>query len=186
MYVFSPFRVACVVSPWYYYPNLPAYLTLSRVVVVDGQTCDWNEGTTYAYRPSAVADTPNNSGLNESVDQIKAIFLNQDQQAIENLIPTESQVAFHNDGKYMYSLNGTDFQQMLADNAKDTQTSSFEITSVNVKGEEAIVKCTHVFTDAQSGNDTVYQLYRLRNTDGKFVISDFMASHTPFKRKIRF
>jgi hypothetical protein len=179
LYVFSPFEQTCVVSPWYSYPTLPAYLPTSEVVIDNNVACNWNEGALYFYYPNQRYDSYGIAPLNSAISDITQIFQNADANAINDLIPSQDQIAIYQEGRYMYSVEGADFQKMMQDNADNTQTTAFQITSVKVLDAEAIVTCRHTFDDPQNGSDTVYQEYRLRNDDGRYVVTDFMTSHSP-------
>jgi len=185
-YLSSPYVLPCVVSPWYWYPALPPYLPADRVVVIEGTRCDWDAGATIDYSPGNSEGSFGNAALNGAIDALQAVYVNRDQQAVSSLVPGDGRVAFYTDGKYAYSLDGSDFQQMIVDNCKDTQTTSFKVTSVRMQGDQAIVRCTHEFTEADQGTDTVYQLYKLRQVGDTYVITDFMAGHEPYTGRMFF
>jgi len=166
LYLSAP-TVDCVVSPWYNYPVLPAYLPVSAVYVNTGVTCNWFAGSPYS------SSYGYNSSLNLAVSDITAMFQNQSVTALDALIPPSGQVNIFNDGDYMYSLNDSDFRQMMQDNLQNTETSSFVVTNVLADGSQATVDCAHTFSDPDGGTKTVYQQYRLQIENGRYVIVDF-------------
>jgi hypothetical protein len=176
-YLFSPFVDDCVYSPWYTYSCLPPYIPYDRIVVEDAPDVDWSAGDAYSYNPNQDGDAYGNTDLNYSLDEINGMYTHNDEAAVDVLVPSGNQVAIWEDGKYMYSVNGSDFRQMYKDSIKGTETDSFTITSVHHDGDTATVQAKHVFTDPESGkHNTVYQEYRLRHEGDKFVVTDFSTS----------
>lgn len=95
---------------------------------------------------------------------------------IASLVGTDGQVAIYSSEKYMYSVNDADFTQMLADCALDADTALFQITSVKVDGNNAIVKCKHQFVDGDGAMQTVYQQYHLTDAGAQFQVVGFSTS----------
>jgi hypothetical protein len=168
LYLTAPTET-CVVSPWYNYSVLPAYLPENVVSINQGVACNWNAGTFY----NMSGGYASNAALNNAVSNIEALFENQSTSALDALIPDSGQVNIFNGGSYMYSLNDSDFRQMMEDNIQNTETSSFEITNILADGGQATVNATHTFTDPNGGTQTVYQQYRLQLENGRYVIVDF-------------
>jgi hypothetical protein len=178
-YVFSPFESACVVSPWYYYPCLPPYLAYNRVIVLN-DNCDWNDGSEYSYVAQEAPNSYGDSDLNSAISQIQNVFQNDDESAISQVVDSNMQVGVYNDGKYMYSVNGPDFSQMMADNVHGVQNVGFTVTDVKVEPDYAIVTARHEFQDAEDGGSTVvYQEYRLTRNGDHYAIEDFNTSKSP-------
>jgi hypothetical protein len=178
-YVFSPFESACVVSPWYYYPCLPPYLAYNRVIILN-DNCDWNDGNDYTYVPQEAPNTYGDADLNSSISQLESIFQNDDENAISSVVDPDMQVGVYNDGKYMYSVNGKDFSQMMTDNVHGVQNVGFTVTNVKVQPDYAIVTARHEFQDAEDGGSTVvYQEYRLTRNGDHYAIEDFNTSKSP-------
>ena len=179
-YCFTPFEAPCYVSPWYYYPCLPAYVPATAVTVVPDYNCPWDLGATYSYQPSAPVASYGDESLNQAIDEICSVFSDMKSDAITGLLPESGQVAVFTDGKYDYSLNADDFHSMVSDNTQITPTVSFQVLSVRRDNDgEAIVRCVHTFKNEDGGMDRVYQQYRLREQEGRYVITDFMTSHSP-------
>ncbi|HEY3782316.1 MAG TPA: hypothetical protein VGL56_14635 [Fimbriimonadaceae bacterium] len=179
-YVYTPFYAACVASPFYYYPGVPAYIPQGRVVVVDGYSRDWS-GNAYDYRPGVAYGSYGVPNLNKVVNTVQEVFANSDANSMRTIIGG-NQIAIFSEGNYEYSLNGTEFLQMLTDNIAATQTVSYTITKVYQRGISAVVEAAHTFNDPTTGGETtVYHRYRLQqNSYNWYAITDFMTSHTPF------
>lgn len=139
---------------------------------------DWSSGDQYDYQPNEEPLSYGNHELNCAVGQIRNVFDHQLDSAVDYLVPGDDHVAVYNEDKYMYSLDGHDFRAMMKDNMKATKTLSFDVTYVKIDGDSAIVKCRHTFDDPESGQDTIYQMYRLKESDGRYQITDFMTSKT--------
>ena len=179
LYAFTPFGRPVFPSPYYYYPGVPAYVPVNRVYVVPGYGVDWNMGAYYAYRPGVAYGSYGYHTLNHAVDDILQVFQNQNIGAVDDLLG-DNQVAVFAEGKYEYSLSAPDFHSMMSDNAQATHTTNFTITNVRRDDEFAVVQAAHQFQNADGTSDTVYQQYRLLNDGYRYVITDFMTSHTPF------
>jgi hypothetical protein len=169
LYVYEPVG-PCYVSPWYHYGALPAYVAQSAADPQSGYGCDWSQGDVYSGGDSA---------LDQAVDEIQNTFVNQDSDALNELIPGSGEVGIFTDGSYDYSLACGGFQQMLADGSQNVETVSFTVTQVLQGNGQAVVRATHTVTDPDGGQDTVYQLYHLRSDGGQYVIADFMTSSDP-------
>jgi hypothetical protein len=172
-YLFDPWAEPCVVSPWYYYPGLPPYIPDDDVSYGDPGSVNWQVDSNYDYAPEG-PQTP----LDQAIGDIVGAFNGENVNSINDLIPSDDKVAIYNDSKYMYSLSGKDFDQMMMDNLHDVKTISFNTTMVNQSGNQAIVKCKHVFSDPQGGQDIIYQMYRLQNEGGHYIITAFMTSQS--------
>jgi hypothetical protein len=170
-YLFDPWLEPCVVSPWYYYPGLPPYVPDSDVSFDDPGPVNWQVDTNYDYAPEGPQ-----TALDQAIGDIVGAFNGENVDSINDLIPPDQKVAIYNDSKYMYSLSGKDFEQMMMDNLHDVKTVSFNTTMVHQSGDQAIVKCKHVFSDPQGGQDIIYQMYRLQNIGGHYAITAFMTS----------
>ncbi len=176
-YLFDPWGAPCVLSPWYLYPSLPGYLPYSSVIIANDDV-DWNAGGYYAYDPDDDPNSYGNPDLNYSLDELTKIFNNSDEYALSEMIGSEA-VGIYNDGNYMYSVNGTEFHQMMMDNIHAVENANFSIMSVKLRNDQAIVRARHEFSSPDGGNEVVYQEYRLQQIDGKFVIVDFNTSKNP-------
>ena len=169
-YLDVPDQAPCVASPWYDYPGLPGYLPLSDVLVLNPGAFNWNAGSGYNY---------NIASLNSAIGQIQAVFQGGNVDDVQNLVQPYTNVNVYNEGQYEYSLSTADFAQMMDDNVTNTQTISFQVTSVKTNGLYATVDFAHTFDDPNGNTQTVYQEYRLQNISGRYYITDFSTSTTP-------
>ncbi len=179
-YAYTPYYAAVVASPWYYYPCVPAYIPQSRVVFLSSYSCDWHQGDVYTYQPGIAYNTYGDYALNHAVDLIAEAYQKNNANYANGLMDPNFPVSIFSEGNYEYTLNSNDFHQTLSDNLAATQTQSFTITGVRNRGDHGVVAATHVFSTADGGTETVYQVYHLARYGGHFVITDFMTSHTPF------
>ena len=175
-YLYSPYDQPTYLSPWYYYPGLPPYVDASEVDVVPGVSFSWNSGPAYPYRYGYSYNSYGSASLNRSVDDIQAAFSNQDEGAIDSILPPSGQVAIFVDGRYQYSVSSDEFAQMMRDNIANTDTSSFRIDSVRGGGGRATVTATQTFTDADGYTHSVQQQYGLTMENGAYVVTDFMTN----------
>lgn len=177
-YLFDPWGAPCVLSPWYLYPSLPGYLPYSSVIISDDNV-DWNDGGAYAYDPDDDPNSYGNPDLNYSLDELTKIFNNSDEYALSELIDNSQAIGIYNDGTYMYSINGSEFHQMMMDNIHAVENANFSIMSVKMRNDQAIVRARHEFSSPEGGDEVVYQEYRLQMIGGRFVIVDFNTSKNP-------
>lgn len=183
-YVFDPFRSSnCYVSPWYYYPHLPAYVNRRCGVFLTINLSPWY-GTYYNWRRPAYYDygysnynSYDYSALDYAVEDIRQAFQNMDRRAISRLIPTRDRVAIFVDGEYTYSMEPRDFEDFMLDAIEGTRTTRYEITRVERRGREAEVQARHEYEDPWGRRAVVYHHFRLEDVRGYYVISRFGTSY---------
>lgn len=171
----------CSVSPWYYYFNMPPYISYTRIVFIDNFSgCRWGYGDPYQYRSISYgydSSRYESSDVDYAVEDIRNMWLDGDRRAVSRLISDRGRVNIYHDGNYSYSLSGDDFYDMLIDAVYDTDTSSYEILSVRRKGDEMCLNARHTFYNAWGGRESVYHSYRLVRERGGYVISDFSTGY---------
>src|SRR5207244_778282 len=101
-YIFDPYAVnSFVVSPWYYYSFLPAYLDTDRCVISSLDYTISFFGDPYDYYPSRYRndEDPYNRNryddrrpLDVAIDDLVNAFENQDRRAIDKLVPARGTV----------------------------------------------------------------------------------------------
>lgn len=180
-YVFDPFRSHCVVSPWYWYPHLPGYLSLSRVVyvqvpvIVFGSSYDWNP-------PSRGWNNTRYTELDYTVDDLVRGFERADMRLIGRLAPREGRVHYYFDGQYEYSLHAEDFYDMMSDLVEGTQTLNYRVLDVRRNRGDAVVFAEHVFLDSWGARRSNYHMIRLEERDrGRYEIAEFGTSANRWK-----
>ena len=187
-YEFRPIPSRCTVSPWYYYPHLPGYIRVGRVILVQPVvsiyfTSDrfyyypWRDATPYVWsRPIWVSDRYHSGELDWALDDLVSIFERRDRRALDRLVPRYGRVGIWIDEDYAYSLGPDDFYDMLLDNAFGTRTRRYDILDVRRWRDQVRVLARHDYEDPWGRSDTVYHTYRLERQDGRYVIVDFGTS----------
>jgi len=187
-YEFRPIPGRCTVSPWYYYPHLPGYIRVGRVILVQPVvsiyfTSDrfydypWRDATPYVWsRPIWVSDRYHGGELDWALDDLVSIFERRDRRALDRLVPRYGRVGIWIDEDYAYSLGPDDFYDMFLDNAFGTRTRRYDILDVRRWRDQVRVLARHDYEDPWGRSDTVYHTYRLERQDGRYVIVDFGTS----------
>jgi len=186
-YEFRPIPGRCTVSPWYYYPHLPGYIRVGRVILLqpvvaiyyvsDRYYYPWRDATLYVWsRPIWVSDRYHGGELDWALDDLVSIFERRDRRALDRLVPRYGRVGIWIDEDYAYSLGPDDFYDMLLDNAFGTRTRRYDILDVRRWRDQVRVLARHDYEDPWGRSDTVYHTYRLERQDGRYVIVDFGTS----------
>jgi len=178
--VFDPFaydRFYC--SPWYYYSFLPAYINTTRVIVVNNYYGynDW-QGDVYNYGGGYSDDgyrgnDRRDRDLDFALDDITKAFDDNDNRTASSLIPRSGSVAIFMDGKYNYSLNPDDFNDLFMDAVENAKTDKYVIESVRTNRGVARVVARHEYTDPSGDPQTVWHTYTLEEEHGQYVIREF-------------
>ena len=183
-YVFDPFRSSnCYISPWYYYPHLPAYVNRRCGTIISINLSPWY-GSYYNYRRPVYYDGyyDNNSyndysGLDYAIEDIRRAFQDNDRRSLERLMPSRDRVAIFVDGEYTYSMEPRDFEDFMIDAVEGTRTTRYEITRVERRGREAEVQARHEYEDPWGRRAVVYHHFRLEDVRGYYVITRFGTSY---------
>lgn len=178
-YAFDPYSRRCTISPWYYYPQLPAYILLERIVYVDSHRCDFNEGDDYRWARYDDFDRDQSGSygeLDRAVQDIVHAFERQDTRALGRVVSRSSRVGIWVDGRYSYSLNSDDFYDLMQDNIRGTSTSRYDVRSVRRTRDGATVTARHTFYDSWGGHETITHRYKLNRDHSGYYITDFETS----------
>ncbi len=206
-YCFDPWFAPCYVSPWWYYPCLPAYIAAPNVIIVDtypstnwtGSEYNWDPGTQGAPAAAPVptgqggdatggaggagdddhpAALTHNQVLDDSVQDLINAFEQDDQKAIDRVVPHSGNVNIYTDGKYSYSLKSNDFYDTYVDGIESTKTDRYEVLDVKEgkDGTSARVVAKHVYNDPWGNRTYVYHSYFLQKEGDQFVIREFGTS----------
>lgn len=181
-YVFDPFafRGGCVVSPWYYYVSLPAYVVSTRVVYINSNYssrgnwswCNWDRDNRYSW----------SNGFDRTDDQYDAIrdlvdtFENSDRQLGADLVPTRGNVSIYTDGRYSYTLNADDFYDLFMDGINNNDTRRYEIMRVETNRRGIRILARHDTTDPWGNRKSVYQRVYMEKERNRYVIREFGTS----------
>lgn len=202
-YYYEPSSV-CVASPFYYYPELPPYLSVSCVTyggyyapfgasytsytyVYPGQCSfqrQWSDnpytssGRSYSYDENRYSDR---TKFDRALDDVVDGFGAGDFHYVENLIPDSGSVAISQDGIVRYSLGAQDFGNMYRDLVQTTRSRGYEITDVRVfPDDSARVLARHTRIDAFGNRTSVYHEYLMAYENHRFVIRRFGVNYNAF------
>lgn len=189
-YVFNPYIVeTCIVSPWYYYSYLPAYVSSSRIVV----TPDYGHvfvGYPYDYLPPNTRRRYNDDrdgrydynqhALDYAIDDIVDAFMRQDRRLIDRLVPRNGAVTLGVDGSISYGVRTDDFYDMFTDVVMNSRTINYEIVDVKTSDDEAEVTARHDYLDSWGQRQVVFHKYHLRSERGNVVIRFFETTNNAY------
>ena len=192
-YVFDPYQTTnCVVSPWYYYSYLPAYVNCSRLVI----STDYSDnfiGFPYDYQGAyryhnddedRDARYDNNyvsrQALDYAIDDIVNAFTQQDRRAVDRLVPRNGTVTLSVDGTISYGVRADDFYDMLMDAVMNSRTIKYEILKVKSNDDEAEVVAKHDYLDSWGNRQCVYHKFHLYGERGNIVIRYFETTNNYF------
>lgn len=177
-YIFDPWRVRCVVSPWYYYWSLPGYLSYNCIRIVNIPIYVWSgRRYNYSYNSGWGYGSYNNRGdLDYAIDDLRDAFLNMDRRALTRLIPRDGRVDIFASNRYDYSLDADEFYNLMLDGIYNADTKRYEIVSVETYRNEAEVVARHEFTDPWGRRSSVYHWYRMEESRKGYVITRFGTS----------
>ncbi len=178
-YVFQPYR-DCVISPWYYYPQLPGYLSGMRISFGHPRITifSWTRYTPFQNYGSDVRYYYNQSDrgdrdLDYAVRDLQDSFERFDRRAIGQMVPRNGRVSVYLDQRYAYDLGADDFYDMLIDAVTSNDTRRYEILAVERSGDRARVQARHLYLDPSGREASVYHTYELERDRSGFVIRAF-------------
>ena len=203
-YCYEPSALV-VVSPFYYYPELPPYLNVSCVTYggyypvessfyhsydyaypgQGGFRRGWDDnpyqsgGSSYSYNEDRYTDR---SKFDHALDDMVDAFSDGSANYVQNLIPNDGSVAILQDGYVRYSIGAGDFQNMYRDLIETTRSRGYQILDVRVYDDNsARVVAKHTRVDAYGNLTSVYHQYLLAYEGHRFVIRKFGVSHDRFR-----
>jgi len=180
---------AVVISPWYYYPELPPYLDSSSVV--ESQPLDvpsaWEPydyaypgDSEWTYSENPVQQTFDESGrppIDAAIDHVVEAFADANARDADVELPRDGDVRIIENGD-QYSLSAHDFYQMFSDLVSNTHSDGYHVLSVEVSDDVIHVLARHDRLDPWNRNESVYHQYWLYNEYGNYVIRQFSTSGT--------
>ncbi len=180
-YSFTWGAANCAISPWYYYPNLPGYITYSR--------CSFSRpffsisvNLDYNWNPRYNSDRYNYGRYNDSydldaaIDDIQRAWNDEDFRSLNDLLPRRGDIYVTMEDGYQYSLNADDFYDMMVDNINSTRTRHYSIIGVRTGRDGARVIAEHEFTDPWGRRQILYHRYTLVQERQGYVIAEFSCS----------
>jgi len=194
-YVFNPYETSttCLVSPWYYYSYLPAYVEQDRVVFTSNYESSF-VGFPYDYEPIVYnrrdgyddirdAQYDNNyvgrRALDLTIDDIVASFVKNDRRAVDHLVPRSGNVLLGVDGSINYGVRADDFYDMMIDATQNSRTVDYQVLAVKANDDEAEVIAEHDYLDSWGRKQVIYHRYHLFGERGNIVIRYFETSTDP-------
>lgn len=183
-YSFSPYGNNCSFSPWYYYPHLPGYVSLTRIFYIGNTSWNWNNGNNYNWNrnyrgsswDSGWGNNRDSNYVDEAIGDLVNAFERRDRRALGRLIPRRGRINIYMDDTYTYSLEADDFYDLMLDNIETTRTTRYEIERVRTWRDEVQVTARHEYTDPWGRRSSVYHNYRLEEDRNGFIITDFRTS----------
>lgn len=183
-YCFTPYAgINVVISPWYSYTFLPAYLNCNRVTVINYRSpWFWNTGNVYVYDSGYSnwgydRNSARNRDLEYAVDDLVDGFERQDYRSLQRVIPDRGRVAIFRDGDYDYSLDVRDFEDLMNDLVSNAETGNYRILESRTYRNSAKISAVHEYRDQWGNRQRVYHMIYLEEEDGRLVIREFGTSN---------
>ena len=184
-YAFTPVYNQCVVSPWYYYPQLPGYVINNRITIIQSRPCTF-VGTNYNWSRSNYGSNNGNgygygnnnrsSELDYALEDLVSTFERPDRRSLDRLIPRRGSVSIALEGRFAYSMDVEDFYDMFLDASQSSRTSRYDILDVRTSRDEATIMARHDYLDPWGRTERVYHYLRLVRERGEYVIREFGTS----------
>ncbi|MBS1709086.1 MAG: hypothetical protein JSS65_10235 [Armatimonadetes bacterium] len=162
----------CAPSPWYWYPHLPAYLSISLLRPSVSVVFSFGIGEVYAYRPHYYRRFEPDR-LDIAADRLQLAFRDGDFDRMSYMVDPNVWVQIQVGDRNDYDVRGQDFRGMMRDLTHDTRTVSYDITRVRSGSGMAVVEARHVYMDPWGRREVVYHHYGLRRTPRGYVIVSF-------------
>ena len=189
-YAFTPTYNQCVISPWYYYPQLPGYLVINRITIIQSRPCtfvgtyyNWSRSNDYSYGNgyrNGYGNGNRSSDLDYALEDLVSTFERPDRRAMDRLIPSRGSVSIALEGQFAYSMDVEDFYDMFLDASQSSRTRNYEILDVRTNRDEATVMARHDYIDPWGRSQRVYHYLRLVRERGEYVIREFGTSSNRF------
>jgi len=176
---------------WYppYLPTDHVYIIDREVVrdaprVEEGQPDDRAPVESGKTRTSDDADYYLAPRSGESVDDaiadIRHAWMNGDYARLKSRMRAKGKVRIYLKGKYKYSVDAPDFEQMTRDAMTRIDTVSFSLDRVQRQGDDRVFAGgKHVYYDPDHQKQEVYVSYGLVKEDGRWKIAEAGSSTEP-------
>lgn len=168
----------------YFYFGLFPYVEVARIHVAPYLTVGYVgapvffHGGDYYLAKNSSKDTP----VSGTLADIRKAWLDGRTDLIKSHVDGKRQIAVLLDGKYDYSVGGTDYISMTTDAIGQLHTASFTWDQVRKRSNgdySAFGK--HVYTDTSGQEKTVYVSYTLTPVRHNFLIVEAGSSQTPLR-----
>jgi hypothetical protein len=121
--------------------------------------------------------TNRNQSLDNAIDDLQDGFERRDYRALQNLVPNNGQIAIFRDGRYDYSIDSRDFEDLLNDLTSNADTNRYRILESRINRDTARISAVHEYTDQWGDRQRVYHSIYLENERGNMVIREFGTSN---------
>ncbi len=190
-----------VVSPWYYYSNLPGYISVNRIqwwdnsIIVNGwlqirlddryrnDRYEWDDRD---YRDDRYrwddrddrGDYRQTGEVYRAIGDLERAFLYGDVRSIGEMIPRRQWVYIHNRDYRGYRIRSEDYYDLMADLVLHTRTRDFRVTRAETSGRYLRLTTQHVYSDAWNRTQNVYMRFTLtQSRNGRYEISEFETNN---------
>ncbi|MCW5937964.1 MAG: hypothetical protein KIT11_11735 [Fimbriimonadaceae bacterium] len=172
-YYYDP--VLYVPSPFYYYSNLPGYVSCSRIQF---GVFSWTSCTTrYPWRSDRYRDNYDRDRILEaSAESIEHAFQRGNVRFVEDLIPNRGTILVDVDGSGRYRIDGDEFYTMFVDLVEGTRTIDYNVTDVYRDRDEATIVARHTFYTGWGERQSMRHTFGLQRDRGGYAISYFKSS----------
>lgn len=175
---FDSYCPGCYYSPFYSY-GFP-YVTSSTVVVASDPGYSYSAVPSYNYGNDYYLSQGSYTGYNAVMDDIKNAWLTNNSDLILRHVDPNAQIAIYSDGKYSYSLAGSDYENMVRDALGHIRTIDFNIYNVAQRSDGAYtVYAKHTFYDLNNNQKVAYVTYTIAQTNGGWAIVATGSSPNP-------
>jgi len=166
----------CRISPFYYYPHLPGYVSSARINFghLFSISFRWDDNCRYDWRYRDTYDRwADNADLDYAVRDLKRAFERNDMRALGRLVPRRGDITVRTRWEQPYNLRSDDFYDMMQDMVGNTRTRSYNVIRVDARNHYARVLTEHVFTDSFGSSRSAYHWYTLQDDGYGYQIKEF-------------
>ncbi len=186
-YFFEPIINRCLFSPFYYYINVPPYLSIDDVyysrpitIIYVERTIEYryfNDDSYYLARK-----TTRSNALYNAISDIQKAWENNDFKSFARHLDNNSKVAIYLDGEYAYSLSANDYAEMSQDAIENIDTESFTINRVTQRDNgQYVLYGTHIYRLDDSDTRTVYVSFTIEKDGNNYYIVEAGSSSTKLR-----
>jgi hypothetical protein len=161
-------------SVYFYYGYFP-YVPSARVIIVHRPVVAVIE-VPLVIRHSSRDDnyyleSPRASSIDRALSDIRSAWRSKDPDLLLRHVRSDTQIDVLLQGKYSYSLSGSDYEDMTRDAMKSMDTVSLNFYSVDTRGDDQVIAYgRHEFYDPDGVRKTIYVSYLLERQGGEWVI----------------
>ncbi len=184
-WVFSYVPNYCVPSVYYYYDYFP-YIPSVRIVVASRPVVTYVEvpiviherdysGSTGYYLEAPIFDGV--GSIDKALSDIRTAWTQSEPDLLLSHVSDSSRIDVLLDGKYSYTLEGSDYRDMTRDAITGTETVGFVFDSVKKRGDDRVIAyARHTIDKIDGDRKIVYVSYELVRKSGEWIISQVGSS----------